>query len=90
MTWRASIAALYFLVSGESALAFCSKPNAPYCASQYDKFDDQDDFDSCKSEMESYQSDVELFMSCLRRQGDEAISEYNDAVASFDRRAQGY
>ena len=77
------------LAAGSPSLAFCSKPDAPYCASSYGKFDDQYDFDRCKREMESYKSEVEDFMSCLRRETDEAVSDYNDAVESFNRRAGG-
>src|SRR5664280_2380168 len=44
----------------------CSQPDAPFCATQYGAFDGTDDFDTCKREMESYQSDVESFLSCQR------------------------
>lgn len=37
--------------------------------------------------MESYKSEVEDFMSCLKKQGDEAVNEYNDAISSFNSRA---
>jgi hypothetical protein len=67
--------------------AFCSEPSAPYCASQYGNFDDQHEFEQCRNEMESYKSDVEAFMSCLKRKGDDAVGEYEDAVSSFNQRA---
>lgn len=86
---RAMIVAAALLFTSEQAFAYCSKPDAPYCATRFDAFDDQDDFDSCKSETESYKSNVEDFMRCLRRQGDEAVSDYESAVASFNRRAGG-
>lgn len=81
-----------------AAYAYCSEPSAPYCSSQYGSFNDQWDFDRCKSEMESYQSDVEQFLSCNNRLAEEAIddarrknndasSAYSDAVDSFNRRA---
>jgi hypothetical protein len=70
--------------------ASCSKPDAPFCATSYGKFDDQYDFDNCKSEMESYQGDVESFLSCQKRESQQAIDDYNEAVESFNRRARGY
>jgi len=87
MIWRGYLVAIVFFSVADDAFAFCSKPDAPYCASQYDNFDDQDDFDSCKSQMESYKSEIEDFGSCLKREGDEAVDEYNDAVARFNQRA---
>ena len=82
-----------------SAYAYCSEPPAPNCASQYGSFDDQWEFDRCKSEMESYQNDVEEFMRCNNRLAEEAIddarrknnnasSSYNDAINSFNSRAR--
>ena len=38
--------------------------------------------------MESYKSDLESYLSCMKRESDSAIMEYNDAVASFNRRAE--
>jgi hypothetical protein len=80
--------------------AFCSEPSAPYCASKYGAFDDQDEFRRCKSEMESYQSEAQDFLSCTKREADDLIStpkrksdsvieEYNSTVESFNRRARG-
>ena len=68
----------------------CSKPDAPYCAATYGKFDDESDFDQCKIEMESYKSDVEEFLVCQKHESQEAIDDYNEAVESFNRRARGY
>ncbi|MCM2432117.1 hypothetical protein [Agrobacterium rosae] len=97
-----------------AAFAYCSEPSAPYCASSYGRFDDEYQFSSCKREMESYQSEVEDFQQCRKRQVDEAndtarratseaedvarkarneideaVSNYNDAVRSFNSRAGG-
>jgi hypothetical protein len=71
------------------SFAFCSKPDAPLCATDSGRFDDTDDFESCKNEMESYRSDAEEFLSCQKRENEEAIEEYNDAVRSFNDRARG-
>jgi hypothetical protein len=77
--------AIVFFVPGTSH-ASCSQPDAPSCASGYSKFEDQDEFDNCKTEMESYKSEVEDFLSCLKRDADEASNDYNDAVSSFNNR----
>ena len=94
--WRICLAAFGLLVFADYALAYCSKPDAPYCASRYTKFDDEYEFDRCKREMQSYRSDVEDFVSCIKRkteeltrQGNEAIDDYREAIASFNRRAGG-
>lgn len=96
MGLRALFVILTFLTVVCDAAAYCSKPDAPYCASEYGAFDDEDDFDRCKSEMNSYQSEIEDFISCvnreiddLKRQGSSAVDEYEDAVSSFNRRVQG-
>lgn len=96
MGLRAYLAVVASLTIIGNAAAYCSKPDAPYCASEYGAFDGEDEFDRCKSEMNSYQSEVEDFISCLnreiedlKRQGGSAADEYEDAVASFNRRAQG-
>lgn len=78
----------------DPALAYCSEPSAPYCATGYGGFGDEWEFERCKREMESYQSDVESYLSCRQdeidtasREAANALSEYNDAVESFNRRA---
>lgn len=109
-----SITFILSISASTLAFAYCSEPTAPYCASSYGKFDDEYQFSSCKREMESYQSEVEDFQQCHKRQVneandtarqaaseaedvarkarneiDEAISNYNDAVRSFNSRAGG-
>ena len=39
--------------------------------------------------MESYQSDVEEYLACQKRQNQAVIDEYNETVESFNRRARG-
>lgn len=75
-------------ISVTSAQAYCYKPDPPSCATRYGAFDDEWEFSRCKREMESYKSDVEIFLSCQRRESDDAISDYNSAVQSFNRRAR--
>jgi hypothetical protein len=70
--------------------AYCTKPDAPYCATQYGKFEDQYEFDRCKNEVENFKSEVEDFLSCQKRENQQAIDDYNEAVESFNRRARGY
>ena len=71
------------------ACAFCSKPNAPYCASGFGKFDDQHELDQCEREIENYRSEVDDYIACPKEQSQEALDEYNETVDSFNRRARG-
>lgn len=87
---RVAVLGFVILVILIQASGACSKPEAPYCATAYGKFDDQYDFDRCKNEMENYKSEVEDFLACQRRESQQAIDEYNEAVESFNRRAGGY
>jgi hypothetical protein len=93
-------AAIVLVGACEPALAYCSAPSAPFCATRFGSFDDQYDFDRCKSEMDSYKNDAESFLSCqkreaddylatLKRKSDGVIEEYNSAVETFNRRARG-
>lgn len=84
----ASTAFVLTLLQTPALAYYCSEPSAPYCASRYDEFDDQWEFDRCKREMENYQYDVERYLDCLSDEADQTISEYNDAVRSFNRRAR--
>lgn len=76
--------------AGGSASAYCSAPSAPYCAERYGAFDDEDAFERCKREMEDFQIETQTFLACLKRDSDRGVEAYNDAVASFNRRARGY
>jgi hypothetical protein len=87
MILRSCLLAFALIGGTNTSLAFCSKPDSPSCASNYNKFEDQDEFDRCKSEMETYKSEVEDFLSCLKRDADEASNDYNEAVSSFNNRA---
>ena len=94
--------AIAILSLPSAARAYCSEPSAPYCASSYGQFDDQWEFDRCKREVENYASDVERYIDCRSDEANEAvrsaeydrqnaISEYNNTVDSFNRRARsGY
>jgi len=69
--------------------ASCSEPFSPSCATRYGAFDDPDDFEQCKRKMTNYKSEVESFLSCLQDDAEQARSQYNSAVESFNRRARG-
>ena len=78
------------------ATAYCTEPSAPSCATGYGNFDDQYEFDRCRSQMTSFQSDVEEFVDCQNRAirkardaSEEAAREYKSTVDSFNRRARG-
>jgi len=90
-------AAIYFAVaiffSAVEASANCSAPSAPSCVSIQGSFDDEWAFTRCKREMEDYRSEVKDFIQCNNEQiqrsqqaSQEAASEYDDAVDSFNRR----
>ncbi|CAI9403664.1 hypothetical protein ANOBCDAF_04464 [Pleomorphomonas sp. T1.2MG-36] len=53
------------------------------------KFDSEWEFNSCKSEMESYQNDVDSYVRCLSRESSSVIDEYNEAVERFNCYARG-
>jgi hypothetical protein len=75
-------------VLAKPALADC-QPSSPTCATRYGAFDDQDDFEQCKRNMNSYKSEVELFLLCVQNDADLVRRQYNGAVDSFNRRARG-
>jgi hypothetical protein len=94
MRWTAALA-LVAIFESHAARA-CYEPTASSCATRYVAFEDQDEFDRCRQQMDSYKSEAEDFLSCLRRESedlkrksDNMLYEYNSAVESFNRRARG-
>lgn len=67
MTRRSTLVTVAFFSVANGALAFCTKPDAPFCASRYDNFHDKHDFENCKREMELDKIKFENFTSCLKR-----------------------
>ncbi|WP_147023278.1 hypothetical protein [Microvirga aerophila] len=67
---------------------FCSKPDAPRCATGYGSFDDRWEFDRCKTDMERFKDEVEEHLTCLKWLSSKAVSDYNEAIESFNRRAR--
>ncbi|MBP2236148.1 hypothetical protein J2Z31_002662 [Sinorhizobium kostiense] len=59
-------------LASSGAWAYCSEPSAPSCADGYGSFQDEWEFNSCKSDMETYKSEIEDFISCKQREVDEA------------------
>ncbi|MGX5827378.1 hypothetical protein [Mesorhizobium sp. 43Arga] len=82
------MSALLGLTSSAHAYDDCSEPEKPWCVQRYGAFDDEDDFNRCKSQILSYRSDVDDYLSCLKKNSEEAASEYEDAVSAFNRRAK--
>jgi hypothetical protein len=39
--------------------------------------------------MEDFQSETQSYLSCLKRDSEQAVSAYNEAVETFNRRARG-
>jgi hypothetical protein len=93
---RSFLIARILFGSADLAYASCYAPSAPYCAARYGVFDDRDAFDQCRREMTNYQTEVQDYLACIRRETEElkrksdaVIDEYNNAVESFNRRARG-
>lgn len=67
--------------------AYCFEPSAPSCATGYGAFNDEWEFNSCKSEMENFESEVEEFGQCKQREVDEANEEAEEAAEQARREA---
>jgi hypothetical protein len=76
------------IIAARPVFADCYQPSSPPCATRYGAFDDQDDFEQCKRKMTNYKSEVESFLSCRQDDAEQARSQYNSAVESFNRRAR--
>ncbi len=50
---------------------------------------DRNSFESCKIEMEDYQSDMSAYLDCLDAEFNEAVTQYNGEVERFDCKAFG-
>ena len=89
--WVAAIAVVTAAASAiEPARAsmFCSEPSKPYRDGS-GFFDDESEFERCKSEVESDVDDVKRYTECLSQAADDAIRESNDVVDKFNCRAKG-
>ncbi|ABL71812.1 hypothetical protein [Paracoccus denitrificans] len=74
-----------------AATAMCFEPSEPYCIRAYGTFDDQFSFESCRGQLRSYQSDVESFLDCQRREIDDSITrieQERDNIQTAQRKSQ--
>lgn len=73
--------------------AFCYKPDPPYCIDAFGTFESDWSFNNCKSEVESYLSETDEYVSCIvrkaQRDSEEAQSEADDTIERFNCKAKG-
>ena len=81
------IASLLSLGLAQPANARCSEPTNPYCVNRYIAFENEWDFESCKSDMERYKGEVESYAECLAKQIEAAYAEYNETARDFNHQA---
>ena len=74
MTRIVTIIALLFA----TPVAACYEPSEPSCQNSPFTFEDSFSFEMCRNELESYSSEVEDYVACLKRRQNEAIDEFND------------
>ena len=67
---------------------FCSRPNKPYCVSSYQKFRDQNEYTSCKFEVEEYLDNIREYVECLEMEREDAVSESEEVIQDFNSRAR--
>lgn len=87
-----SIAALCTLLNAHPAAAtgyYCTEPREPSCISSYGGFDDEWEFNMCKTEVEQYLDDVSRFQTCLADWHGAIDNEANDVIESFNCKARG-
>lgn len=72
----------------EFGLGAIERPTKPYCVQQPFAGDEYA-FESCKSELESYRSKMRNYLDCLSAESNEAVSEFNAVVRSFNCNASG-
>lgn len=77
-----AIAALIAIPSAASA--FCMAPSEPYCIRSFGTFDDEFSFDSCRREIDSYESDLSSFLDCQNRATQDAGRKIRDAQEEID------
>lgn len=63
-----------------AGFAFCFEPSAPSCVSDYGPFSDQQEFDSCRSDLEDFERDTDSQIQCLQQALEDAISEAQEAA----------
>ena len=53
------------------------------------KFDNESDFQLCKSQMKLYNSEINIYIDCLNNEKKKVINDYNEAVRKFNCLAEG-
>lgn len=93
MTWVLMLSATAILFGSVNASAQyfrrCSEPTTPFCIDSYGTFDDEWSFRRCRSEVEAFVSVVQEFISCTRRNQQEAAEEADRIVERFNCKARG-
>ena len=87
MTARTTIALLLLLTATtQPVAALCTEPTTPSCADDLDTFgtSDQWEFDSCRSEIEQFKSEVEDYIECVKRQISDMLDAYNEQVRKYN------
>lgn len=82
------IAAAFLAISTTTpTFAYCSRPEAPYCAGERGPFSDQSAALRCQSEVRSFGREVEEFAQCIGDARDPdvraAIRDYEEAASSL-------
>ena len=76
------------LLAATEANAFCTEPPpSPICVAQSQPFQDQNEYNRCRRELEAYKIELEIFLSCLRAQSNDAFLSYQEALDNFVRRS---
>lgn len=63
------------------------RPKPPDCVAGFGQFNDEFEFERCRSEMTEYQTELRRYGECLVSEQNEAIGEYNETVRQFNNKA---
>jgi hypothetical protein len=90
----ALLAATLAAVTPSSASAYldlrrCYEPSEPTCVSDDFAFRSDWGFQSCRSQVERFRSEVEEYLDCQRRNQRSAIEALNATIERFNCRARG-
>jgi hypothetical protein len=79
--------AAFTAIHASAAVAACSEPEAPACASWFDQFDTPYDLQSCKQDMENYKDEADEYGKCLKDLADKMEKKAKKVGEDFERRA---
>lgn len=81
------------LITGTAAWAqgqiMCSRPLAPTCMDFDGTFQDASATARCREEIARYRRDMETYLACLQDEAASALKRVDEALATFECRAQG-